>query len=133
MAWVALVIVLALIELVVLMFLVGYARGKYGVAAPATTGHEVFERYFRVHQNTVEQLLLFVPSVWLFATFISPIWAAAIGAVFLVGRIVYARSYIRDPKARSLGFGLTMLPNLALILGALFGALRAIVATLSVG
>jgi uncharacterized membrane protein YecN with MAPEG domain len=128
MAWVALVIVLALFEFVVFAILVGKARVKYGIHAPATTGNEIFERYFRVQQNTLEQLVLFLPSIWLFAQFISPTWAALIGAVFLIGRIVYALTYVRDPKRRSAGFGLSMLPNLVLMLGALVGAIRGIIA-----
>lgn len=132
MAWVALVIVLALLELLVFQMLVGKARGKYGVNAPATSGNEIFERYFRVQENTVEQLLLFVPGVWLFGTFISPIWAALLGAVFIVGRAIYAATYIADPKKRGLGFALSMLPNLALLIGALIGAVRGILATSNV-
>lgn len=133
MAWVALVIVLALLEFLVFLLMVGRARGRYGIAAPATTGHEVFERHFRVQQNTMEQLLLFLPSIWLFATFISATWAAALGAIFLVGRALYAVSYVRDPKSRGLGFALSMLPNMALMLGALIGAIRGIVTMASVG
>jgi glutathione S-transferase len=133
MAWVALVIVLALIEFFVFLSLVGRARGRYGIMAPATTGHEMFERYFRVQQNTLEQLIVFLPSIWLFAQFISPIWAAILGAIFLIGRIFYATGYVRDPKARSLGFALSSFPNLILLLGALFGAIRGIIAMASVG
>ncbi|MET0985616.1 MAG: MAPEG family protein [Steroidobacteraceae bacterium] len=133
MAWVALVIVLALFEFLVFISLVGRARTLYGIAAPATTGHEMFERYFRVQQNTMEQLLLFLPSIWLFATFISATWAAALGAVFLVGRAIYAVSYVREPKSRGLGFGLTSLPNMVLMIGALVGAIRGVIAMASVG
>ncbi|HKQ82403.1 MAG TPA: MAPEG family protein [Steroidobacteraceae bacterium] len=133
MAWVALVIVLALLEFLVFLLMVGRARGRYGIAAPATTGHEVFERHFRVQQNTMEQLLLFLPSIWLFASFISATWAAALGAIFLVGRALYAVSYVGDPKNRGLGFALSMLPNMALMLGALIGAIRGIITMASVG
>lgn len=133
MAWVALVIVLALFEFFVFLLMVGRARGRYGVAAPATSGHELFERHFRVQQNTMEQLLLFLPSVGLFATFISATWAAGLGAVFVVGRAIYAVSYVRDPSSRGLGFGLSMLPNLVLMIGALIGAIRGIIAMANVG
>ena len=133
MAWVALVIVLALIEYVVFLIMVGRARDRYGVVAPATTGHEIFERCFRVQQNTMEQLLLFLPSIWLFATFISPYWAAGIGAIFLIGRVLFAAGYVRDPKKRGFGFALSMLPNVALLLGALIGTIRALLATNEVG
>jgi uncharacterized membrane protein YecN with MAPEG domain len=129
MAWVSLVIVLALIEFFVFLFQVGRARDRYGIAAPATTGNEIFERHFRVQQNTLEQLLLFLPSIWLFGTFISATWAAALGAIFIVGRAIYAVTYVRDPKSRSVGFLLSMLPNAVLMLGALYGAIRAVIAT----
>ena len=119
---VALVILLALAEFVALAILVGRARGKYGVKAPATTGHEVFERWFRVHYNTMELLVVFVPSIWLFGLYVSPHIGAAIGAVYLVGRVMYVRSYVRDPAARGGGFGLSMLPTLVLLVGAAIGA-----------
>lgn len=133
MAWVALVIVLALFECLLFSIRVGKARVKYGVVAPATTGNEIFERHFRVHHNTIELLVLFVPSIWLFAQLISPFWAAGIGAVYLVGRPLYAAAYVRDPKSRSLGFALSILPILALMIGVLVGAIRGIVVTGGVG
>ena len=119
---VALVILLALAEFVALGILVGRARGKHGVKAPATTGHEVFERWFRVHYNTMELLVVFVPSIWLFGLYVSPKIGAALGAVYLVGRVMYVRSYVRDPAARGGGFGLSMLPTLVLLVGAATGA-----------
>lgn len=119
------VIGLALLEYFIFGMLVGWARGKYGVNAPAISGHPVFERYFRVHQNTLEQLVIFVPSVWLFAQYSSPKWAAILGAVYLVGRILYLLGYVRDPKKREIGFALSMLPTLVLLVGAIYGAARA--------
>lgn len=119
---VALVILLALAEFVALGILVGRARGKYGVKAPATTGHEMFERWFRVHYNTMELLVVFVPSIWLFGIYVNPQLGAALGAVYLVGRVMYVRSYVRDPAARGGGFGLSMLPTLVLLVGAAIGA-----------
>ncbi len=96
------------------------------MAAPATTGNEVFERHFRVHMNTQEQLVMFLPALWIFAVYISPLWAAALGVVFILGRAIYAISYVRDPKTRSLGFGLTVLPTFAMLIGILIWAIRAI-------
>jgi len=121
---VAVVIALALLEFVVFGMLVGRARGRYGVNAPAISGHEMFDRYFRVHYNTMEMLVTFVPSIWLFGLYVSPQWGAAIGAVYLVGRIVYLRSYLADPRKREIGFGLSALPILVLLVGALWGAVR---------
>jgi uncharacterized MAPEG superfamily protein len=124
---VAIVIVLALMEFVAFGMLVGRARGLYGVKAPAISGHEVFDRYFRVHYNTMEVLTVFVPSIWLFGTYVDPRWAAGLGAIYLVGRIVYFRDYIADPAGRGKGFGMSMFPVLALLIGALIGAGRALI------
>ena len=93
---------------------------------PAVTGHPVFERYFRVQMNTLELLVALLPGLWLFAHFVSPQWAAILGTVYLAGRFVYLRSYVADPAKRSLGFGLSMLPILALLIGALIGAVSAL-------
>jgi glutathione S-transferase len=124
---VAIVIVLALMEFVAFGMLVGRARGTYGVKAPAMSGHEVFDRYFRVHYNTMEVLVVFVPSIWIFALYLDPRWAAGLGAVYLVGRIVYFRDYIANPAGRGKGFGMSMLPVLALLIGALIGAGRTLI------
>ena len=126
MPFVAIVTVLALLQFLWLAMQVASARGRYGVRAPATTGHETFERHFRIHLNTQEQLVQFLPTLWIFAVYISPLWAAALGVVFIIGREVYATSYIRDPKTRTLGFGLTAFPTAAMMVGILIWAARAI-------
>jgi glutathione S-transferase len=123
MHFVALVGVLALLQYLVFGMLVGRARGKYGVKAPAIAGHEVFERYFRVQQNTLELLVVFLPALWLFALYASAMWAAILGVVYLVGRVLYFRGYVADPAKREIGFGLSFLPILGLVLGALVGVL----------
>jgi glutathione S-transferase len=126
MPFVAIVTVLALLQFFWLSLQVGFARTRYGVAAPATSGNEVFERHFRVHMNTQEQLVMFLPALWIFAVYISPLWAAALGVVFILGRAIYAISYVRDPKTRSLGFGLTAFPVLVMLIGIAVWAIRAI-------
>jgi hypothetical protein len=127
MDYIAIVTVVALLQYVFFASAVGHARGKYGVKAPAVTGHEVFERYFRVQQNTLELLVVLLPSLWLFAQYVSPLWGAALGAVYVVGRMLYFTSYVRDPARRELGFALSVLPALALAIGALVGALARLV------
>lgn len=122
MPMVAIVIALALGEFIVFGILVGRARETYGIKAPAMSGHELFDRYFRVHYNTLELLVVFVPSIWLFGLYVSPRWGAALGVIYLVGRIVYFRAYVADPAKRSMGFSLSVLPVLALLIGALLGA-----------
>jgi uncharacterized membrane protein YecN with MAPEG domain len=121
MLWVEIVIALAVLEFVVFGFFVGRARSKYQVKAPATSGNEMFERYFRIHYNTLELLVVFVPAILLFALHISARWAAIVGAVYLIGRILYFREYSQDPKKRELGFILSMVPALILLLGGLGG------------
>ena len=122
MAWVTIVAMLALLEYFFFSIKVGQARGKYGVKAPATTGNEIFERYNRVHQNTMEQLVVFVPAMWLFATYVSANIAALLGLVFVVGRVLYMRGYVQDPSKRSLGFAVSAIPQLILLLGSVIGA-----------
>lgn len=124
--WVSLVTLLALIEYFAFSALVGRARATYGVKAPAMSGHEVFDRYFRVHYNTLELLIMFVPALWIAATYWNPLWMAGIGAVYLVGRILYLQGYVRDPKTRSIGFGLSITPIGILVLFALAGVVKAL-------
>jgi uncharacterized MAPEG superfamily protein len=121
---VAVVIALALIQYVAFGMLVGWARGKYGVKAPAVTGHEIFDRYFRVHQNTLELLVVFVPAIWLFGMYVDPAWATLLGLVYVVARLLYLRGYVADPAKREVGFTLSVLPVLVLLAGALWGAGR---------
>jgi uncharacterized membrane protein YecN with MAPEG domain len=124
MLWIALVILLALLEYVVFGFLVGGARARYKVAAPATSGHPDFERTFRVHYNTLELLVVFIPAIWLFGLYLNPRWGALIGVVFLVGRALYAVGYIRAAEKRELGATLSFASVAVLLFGALFGVIR---------
>jgi glutathione S-transferase len=128
MAWVDLVGLAAIVQFIVFGVLVGRARRDYSVAAPATSGHPMFERYFRVQMNTLETLIAFLPGLWLAAEYWRPRYVAAIGAVYLVGRVIYIRAYLREPKARSVGFTLSMLPTAVLLLIALVGAIRSLLA-----
>ena len=99
---------------------------RYKVEAPAVTGHPIFERYFRVQQNTVEQLVLFFPALFLFTQFMGAGLAALVGLVFVAGRVLYAIGYVKDPARRGPGFLISSLANAALVLGALVGSLRAL-------
>lgn len=119
---VTVILVLALLQYIAFATLVGSARGRYGVKAPAVAGHETFERYFRVQQNTIELLVAFVPAIWLFGQYVSTMWAAILGCVYLVGRVVYLQSYVADPEKRGAGFGLSALPILAMLVGVLIKA-----------
>jgi glutathione S-transferase len=130
MPYVHIVIGLALVEFCYFGLRVSWARGKYNVPAPAMTGNEVFERYFRVQMNTLELLVIFVPSIILFGAYVSAYIAAALGFIYLIGRLIYFTSYVKDPKTRSLGYGLSALPVIVLVAGGIIGAIRAAVLTM---
>lgn len=113
---------LALLQYTWFGFQVGAMRGKHGVKAPAVTGAEEFDRMFRVHMNTMEQLVLFIPALWMHAWLADPRIGAAIGMVYIIGRFMYRAEYLRDPASRSPGFGLTLIPSTVLLLWALGAA-----------
>jgi len=127
MAWINLVTLLALAEYFVFGVLVGRARVQFGVHAPAISGHPTFERYFRVQQNTLELLIMFIPALWIAAQYWDPTIIAVIGAIYLVGRALYLHGYVRDPKTRSMGYGLSLVPTLLLVLAGLVGIVRALI------
>ena len=116
---VALVTVLVAAHYVYLTVLVGKSRADTGIDAPACTGDPRFERAFRIQQNSVEQLVVFLPALWIFGLFAHAGAAAALGLVFLVGRILYARAYVQDPKKRGTGFTIGLLALAVLLIGAL--------------
>ena len=127
MPYVHLVIALALIEFFLFGLAVARARARYRVPAPATSGNPAFERYFRVQMNTLEQLVIFVPSILLFAHYVGAYVAAALGLLFVVGRAIYFQGYTKAAEGRHLGFTLSVVPNVVLLVGGLLGAARAIV------
>jgi glutathione S-transferase len=129
MAWIQLITLLALIQFVWFGFLVGKARSLYGVKAPATTGHEMFDRYHRVHMNTLEMLVVFLPALWLAAQYWSPPWLVGAGVVYLAGRVLYLQGYIADPKKRGAGYAISFLPIVTLLLAGAVGAVRSLLAT----
>jgi glutathione S-transferase len=117
--------VLALLLFLALGINVSRARGRYKVDAPATTGDPDFERTYRIHQNTLEQLVLFLPALWLFTRFVDPTVGGLIGFVWIIGRVLYAVNYQRDPKARGPGFVVGGISTVVLLVGALGGIVRA--------
>ena len=127
MAYVNIVTVLALLQFLVFGFKVGGARERLGIKAPATTGNETFERVYRVHMNTLEMLIAFLPGLYLFSYYFNPLIAAGTGVLYLVGRELYAAAYVKEPKKRSTGFGLSFLPTVVLLIGGLVGAIRALI------
>jgi glutathione S-transferase len=116
----ALITLLNVLLLSLAVGLVGQARGRFKIQAPATTGHPDFERVFRAHQNTLEQSVMFLPALWLATLYGNEQLAAGFGYVWLVGRAWYLYGYVGAARSRSGGFGLSMLAWLALVLLALW-------------
>jgi glutathione S-transferase len=104
--------------------IVAQARAKYGIKAPAVTGNEHFERAYRVQMNTIEQIVFFLPAMWLCAVLLSDIGAAVGGVIWVIGRVIYAVSYANDPTTRGPGTMICALAQYALWLGAAAGLVR---------
>ncbi|WP_156767646.1 MAPEG family protein [Candidatus Viadribacter manganicus] len=130
-AYVAIVTVVALLVYLWTVIVVGAARRASGIKAPAMTGDPRLERALRVQANTLEWLPMFLPGLWLCHLFWlaqdqSGVITAAIGLVWIVGRIFYGLGYMADPSKRELGFVIQFLASMALVLGALAGAVMAL-------
>ena len=122
--------VVTLIALLVYFLIIGAvarARSQYGIKAPAVTGNENFERAYRVQMNTLEQMALFLPALWLYASYVSDRGAAVGGLIWVVGRVIYALAYTKDPASRGPGAMVTLLASVGLWLGAVYGVVRALI------
>ena len=119
---VIIVTILALAQYVFFGIQVGGARQKYGVKAPAMSGDPQFDCVHRVHQNTQEQLVVMLPALWLYAHYVNPLWGAGLGVVYLIGRFIYSAAYRKDPSTRGLGFMLTLLPIVLMLVWVLIVA-----------
>ena len=120
----SLVTLLVLLLMIVTGMNVGRARGRYGIKAPAVTGHEMFDRAFRVQMNTLENAAVMLPALWLYAGFIGDLGAGVMGAIWLCARVWYAVAYMNDPAKRGGGYGISFLAFVGLWLGALWGVGR---------
>jgi uncharacterized membrane protein YecN with MAPEG domain len=107
------------------MMNVARARARYRVEPPATTGAPEFERAYRIQVNTVEATLMFLPSLWMFGQYVSPLFAGALGLIWLAGRVAYAVGYQRAARRRTAGFVVSGIALLLLAIGAAAGVLRA--------
>jgi len=121
MNFIDLVALLALLQLFFFWALVGRARGKYGIKAPAVTGHEMFERAYRVQMNTIELTVLFLPTLYLAAKYWSPSYSAIAGVIYIAGRFLYWRTYMSAPESRQPGFALSIGAIVVLLLASLVG------------
>lgn len=123
MYWTAWVTLAALAVYIWMIVNVGRARQRYQVPAPLTEGPQEFMSVMRVQMNTVEQLIIFLPALWLCAWFLGDRYAAAGGVAWILGRVMYAAAYYRNPAKRGPGFGLTVMASFALMAGAVVGLL----------
>lgn len=123
---VSLAVIIALFVYFGLGIVVGKARATWNVPAPMPTGHPEFDKRNRVHINTLEQLVLLVPAIFLAAPVLGDAIAGSLGLLWSVGRIVYARGYYVDAAKRGPGFGLTFLPTLVLMIAGGYGAIAAL-------
>jgi glutathione S-transferase len=98
---------------------VGKARAAFGVKVPAISGNPDFERVFRVQMNTLEWMPIFLPSLWLFAVYVSDAGAAVLGLVWIAGRFLYLTGYSQAAEKRGRGFGIQAAAAIILWLGAL--------------
>jgi uncharacterized membrane protein YecN with MAPEG domain len=117
----AFVTLLDMVLYLILTMNVGRARGKYKISAPSVDGPDVFQRIYRTQMNTLEQLIVHLPLLWIASFAMDDVFAASFGAVWLLGRVLYARGYYRKPKSRAKGFIISMLVNIVLLIGALAG------------
>jgi glutathione S-transferase len=111
-----LISVLALLLYFVLTINVGRARAKYKVPVPQMTGDPDFERVLRVQQNTLEQIIFFLPLLWIFSYFVNPLWGAGLGGFWIVGRILYAWGYYQATEKRAPGFAIASLSSIVLLI-----------------
>ena len=105
----------------------GMARVKFDIKAPSHDGPEEYVRHVRVHHNTLEHLILFLPGLWLFSFAVDPIWATIIGILWPIGRIRYALSYYKDAEKRGPGLYLSMPPIYIYVLGSFIAFLYKII------
>ena len=123
MHYVELVAMLVVVQYLFFIVLVGRARGSTGLKAPAVSGNETFERIYRVQMNTLELMVMLLPALFVAARYWPATWVAGLGVVYLLGRFIYWRAYVSAPSSRALGFALSMLPVMMLVLMGLAGAL----------
>ena len=117
----ALITALTVVVITIAMYFVGRARGKYQIHAPATTGHPDFDRAFRAHQNTLEQTVMFLPLLWLATMYCNEQYAAYLGYAWLIGRLWFVFGYIAEAGKRSMGFSISILATLILLVMSLWG------------
>ena len=128
MKYTVLITIVALVYTFILSARVGARRLKLGIDAPAISGQAEFDIAFRIHMNTIEQLVLFIPMLWIAVTVVGDVWAAAIGAIWVIGRIIYATGYTAGVDKRGPGMLVTVLSTVALTVISFWGVVQAFMA-----
>ena len=121
MEYTLILILIALLQFIYFTGRAGFTRDKYGVNAPSTSGKTEWECIHRVQQNTMEQLVIFIPAMLTFQMYVSQKWVIIPGVLFIIGRQIYSHLYIKDPKSRGPGVILSFFSNIALVVGSLIG------------
>ena len=121
MEYTIIIILVALLQYTFFTMRVGIMRGKFEVDAPKTVGNETWERMYRVQENTLEQLVIFIPTMVTFQMYVSEQWVLLPGIAFVIGRQLYSHLYINDPKSRTAGMAISLLSNTVLLVGSLIG------------
>ncbi len=121
---VVIITALALMQFFFFGIQASHTRGKAGLKAPVMTGTPELDRMCRVHVNTMEQLVLFIPTLWLYAYYVKPLWGAGFGVIYLIGRFVYRAAYLKDPGGRGPGFTMTFLPSAVMLIWVVIVAIK---------
>jgi glutathione S-transferase len=121
MEYAIIIILVALLQYIFFTGRTGFTRLKYEVPAPKISGNETWERIYRVQQNTMEQLIIFIPSMLIFSHYVSDTWVMLPGVIFLVGRQIFSHFYITNPDKRAPGMVMSLFSNVALVIGSLIG------------
>jgi len=114
-------ILIALLQFIFFTGRAGFSREKYDIKAPKTVGNERWERIYRIQQNTMEQLLIFIPGTVIFSLYVSATWVLLPGILFIVGRHIYSRLYLESPENRGPGMVLSFFSNIFLVIAGLVG------------
>ncbi|HSZ10738.1 MAG TPA: MAPEG family protein [Rhizomicrobium sp.] len=123
----AIITIVAIVLYIIMGIRVGRMRGKHNVTAPATTGAPEFERAYRVQMNTLEQMPIFLPALWLATIYFKRFGIAppVLGAIWVIGRVLYMEGYMSDPGKRGFGFTISTLSQLLLLILAAVGVVMA--------
>ncbi|MEQ2227025.1 hypothetical protein ILYODFUR_033416, partial [Ilyodon furcidens] len=94
------VTVLGVLEQAYFSLQVIYARRKYKVSPPTTSGPAGFERIFRAQANCSEYFPIFITVMWTSGVFFSQGLSSVCGLLYLYGRLRYFWGYAESAEGR---------------------------------